>query len=242
MISQAEIPDLAAVISSIAARSVSQLDWGLPEPWLHAEVFAALKNQSKVSGWQPFDTELPYLTWYPVTLPKLANRKWHEQGAFKYVDLCIRNPHENHWCWVEFKVRHADGSARKGVGAKSALDALGKDFVGLVGMDPVRTAFYWDQPDPSIDSYWLRSALTPLSGQLSSGSHSLVSVYLQLNDNLHEDVFSESQIRSRIKTWHETRRRISQHKSDLPSFSISKAEDVAGRHSLIICESELRRI
>jgi hypothetical protein len=232
-----DTPKFSSVISLIASSGDNQLRWGLPEPWLHAEVFSELSKQAPDTGWQPFDAELPYLTYFPVSLPKPENRNWKEDGAFKYVDLCLRSEDSQRWCWIEFKVRHPDEPGRELKGAKSALDAMAKDFVGLAGMDIEQTASNWVKPDGSIDSYWLRNVLSPQAEELRAGAHRFVSIFLQLRTSLHPELFSVNAIRERIQSWHRHRCKQSMCTWGVPTYDIEFQERVAGQHSLVICRS-----
>ena len=38
-------------------------------------------------NWTPFPDEVPYVTYYPVTLPKITNRDWKKIGAVKYANI-----------------------------------------------------------------------------------------------------------------------------------------------------------
>lgn len=51
--------------------------------WVYAELHAELKKRSVLSGWVPFSKEVPYVTFYPVQLPKKAYRDWRVDGAVK---------------------------------------------------------------------------------------------------------------------------------------------------------------
>lgn len=232
-----DIPNLSNILSLITTKGDMQLGWGLPEPWLHAEVYSELSDRATDTGWQPFDAEVPYLTYFPVSLPKPGNRNWKEDGAIKYADLCLKNKDSNEWCWLEFKVRHGEEPGRETIGAKSALDAMAKDFIGLIGLDIERTASNWIEPDDSIDSYWLRSVLSPHAEDLRLGSHCFVSVYLQLRSALHPEIFSDSRVRERIQSWLKTRATQSTCTWELPAYKIKFEESVAGKHSLAICKS-----
>jgi hypothetical protein len=92
------------VFSSVCQRGQDALLWGPAEPWVHIELFAELRRQAPSTGWKPFPTELPCVTFYPVRLPKEANRNWQVDGAVKWVDLCLRSETGNQWCWFELNV------------------------------------------------------------------------------------------------------------------------------------------
>jgi hypothetical protein len=106
--------DWFGALDSVCSRANGALEWGLPEPWIHAELYAELKRRSGKSGWTPIPHEVPYVTHYPVTLPKESHRDWKTQGAVKWIDLCLQYPASNSWCWFEFKVRHCGTGKRIG--------------------------------------------------------------------------------------------------------------------------------
>lgn len=87
---QIERTDLVTLLSAILERDQAQLGWGLPEPWLQTELYAALKD----SPWKPFNTEVPYVTRCPVRLPAKGSEVDIGRpvpAAVKWVDLCLRH-------------------------------------------------------------------------------------------------------------------------------------------------------
>ena len=83
--------NLLEVFTSVCNRGNGALKWGNPEPWVHAELFAEFEAQAQNTGWIPFPTEVPYVTLYPIQIPKPSNRDWKSIGAVKWVDLCLRS-------------------------------------------------------------------------------------------------------------------------------------------------------
>lgn len=73
-----ELPEWFDVFSVVCARGKEALQWDLPEAWVHAELYAELKRRARSTGWVPFPTEVPYVTLYPVQLPKKTNRDWKD--------------------------------------------------------------------------------------------------------------------------------------------------------------------
>ena len=114
------------VFSTVCQRGQDALLWGPVEPWVHIELFAELRRRAPSTGWTPFPMELPIVTFYPVRLPKKANRNWQVDGAVKWVDLCLQSETGNQWCWFELKVRGAGGRGRERKPPRRPLTCLEK--------------------------------------------------------------------------------------------------------------------
>jgi len=197
-----DIPSLVDVFTKICTRDNGALLWGYPEEWVHAELYALFNAQAKSSGWIPFREEVPYVTRYPVVLPKPSNRDWKSAGAVKWVDLCLRSTKGNSWLWLECKARHADWSGldRKKA-SKGALDAYRKDVVALLGFDVRATADTWENPDGYTRAYWFEPVLKPYAKDLLPGTHHFFSAFLQLGGHLDEDFWSEEKIIQQVNSW-----------------------------------------
>lgn len=225
------------LFNNVCKRADGALDWGLPEPWVHAELYAELKRKESSSGWRPIPNEVPYVTFFPVCLPKKTNRDWRLVGAVKWVDLCLYHESENAWYWLEFKVRHAGEPGRQQKATKEARDAFRKDVIALVGFDPVSTAASWDQPDKFTDAYWFATLLKPKVPSIKSGKHSFVAAYLQLEAKLDAEAWSEINFRRNIESWFAYRCKQSSRKGNLPRINIAySSHPLPGSHSLLICE------
>jgi hypothetical protein len=231
------LPNWNTAFENLCSRGEKTLEWGLPEQWVHAELFAVLSTSSKETCWKPFRTEIPYLTYYPVTLPKANSRDWRREGAIKWVDICLRHTLKNSWCWFELKVRHAGNSGREDIGSKAVRDAFAKDYVGLCGLDFSLTASVWTDPDQWTKEYWFEKELSPKAKNLRRGTHHFLSAYLQLDSDVDCKIFSESSIRERIETWFQWRVKESLHKRSLPKTTIQYAAQLPGGHSLVLCQS-----
>lgn len=232
------LPDWPEVFEQVCRRGEKTLEWGLPEQWVHAELFSALKEASAENEWVPFPTELPYLTYYPVALPKKLSSNWEQHGAVKWADLSLRNDVRNTWCWLELKVRHAGCGSRESLAANLALDAFAKDYVGLCGFDALRTASIWADLDKFTKAYWFDEVLGPHSKKLVEAKHYFVSIYLQLNRDLDEKIFSEFSVKKRIESWFNRRMEASNHKRLLPETSVVYRSPIFSNHALVICQSE----
>ena len=182
-------PKLFEIFASVCARGNSALKWGNPEPWVQTEIFAEFHKLVKQSGWIPFNTEVPYVTHYPVQIPKPSNRDWKAMGAVKWIDLCLRSTDGNDWCWLEFKVRHAGINKRS---RKADLEARGvfrKDIVALLGFNTNATAEIWRNPDNFTKAYWFESYLKQYGDKLRFGNHQFISALLQLGGNRDQEIW-----------------------------------------------------
>ncbi len=65
------------IFSEVIKKDKGALKWGLPEPWVHAELYCTIIKEK--TSWTPFPDEVPYITYYPVILPKLTNRDWESK-------------------------------------------------------------------------------------------------------------------------------------------------------------------
>jgi len=196
-----QLPDWFELFKAVCFRGEEALKWGLPEPWIHAELYRAL-TKDKMSGWEPLDTEVPYVTNYPVRLPKEANRDWRTESGIKWVDLCLKSVGNDTWCWFEFKVRHvARGDDRIKEGALEARDVFRKDVVALAGFDALKTAETWENPGKSVKAYYLDYLLKPNARSICIGRHLFVAAFLQLGGKLDEEVWSEKALMKQIFQW-----------------------------------------
>jgi hypothetical protein len=172
------------------------LEWGLPEAWLHAELYSALKASSKSTGWLPFPTEVPYFTNCPV-YPQKGFR-----GGVKWVDLCLQNSQSNEWCWFELKVRHVGLGDREHRAAISARDSLKKDVVGLMGLDVLKTQQTWLNPQPHVKSHIITTHLSDKATLLTDFKNHFVTAFLQLDsNNCDQKIWSEEVLRDQIHKW-----------------------------------------
>jgi hypothetical protein len=196
-----QLPEWVNIFSEVCARNQDALQWGLPEPWVHAELYAELKRQGAYNTWTPFPTEVPYVTIYPVQLPKEANRDWKTKGAVKWVDLCLQSKMCDAWCWFEFKTRHAGGADRGQKAALEARDAFRKDVVALMGFDANATAEIWASPDSYTTAYWFEDLLKPRAERLRSGRHHFVAAFLQLGGEIDNEIWNEQVLFEEIHSW-----------------------------------------
>lgn len=233
------LPDWEAAFRDVCSGSTCQLEWGLPEPWVQAELYSVLRQSAERSGWEPFATELPYITYYPVMLPKPGTRDWKSVGAVKWIDLCLHNKSANAWCWFELKVRQASTGSRDAAGTRAALDAAVKDYVGLCGFDVRETSSVWARPDQATQAYWIAETLGPYADELVGADHYIVSAYLQLNGEFNSAVISEPGIRARLSSWLAHRSNGSSHQRQLPATVITFASTLPRDHALFICASRV---
>ncbi|MFC1994308.1 hypothetical protein ACFLVI_03490 [Chloroflexota bacterium] len=200
-----QLPDIVQAFKAVCSRDNGALKWGNPEPWVHAELFAEFDSCSGSSGWIPFDTEIPYVTYYPVQLPKPSNRDWKSAGAMKWIDLCLRSTDSDHWCWFEFKVRHVGLKERANKAALDVRNAFRQDVVALLGFDPNATADEWSNPDSSTAAYWFESTLRPYIEKLRLGTHHFISAFLQLDGNLNDEIWNGEALMEQVNLWKEHR-------------------------------------
>ncbi len=187
-----ELPEWFDVFSAVCARGKEALQWDLPEAWVHAELYAELKGRAGSTGWVPFPTEVPYVTLYPVQLPKKTNRDWKRAGAVKWVDICLRSEADNAWCWFEFKVRHVRQDKWHRNASLQAQNAFRKDVVALMGLDTDKTAHTWTAPDIYTRAYWFETLLKPCAKSLPSGRHHLIAVFLQLDSEFDPVIWEKT--------------------------------------------------
>lgn len=232
------LPDWHQVFEQVCRRGQTTLEWGLPEQWVQAELFASLLSMTRDTGWKPLSTEVPYLTYYPVFLPKPATRDWRQDGAIKWVDLCLRHETHNSWCWLELKARRCGDEDRRDESTRSALSALAKDYVGLHGLDPRKTADLWQRPDNLTKAYWFETELAPIANDLRKGTHYFVSAYLQLNQRMDPEHISPDTAMERIQSWFHWRAgKSTWNKHDVPNPSIHTTPVLTGGHGLMLCQS-----
>ena len=226
--------DWVEIFGSACGRGLRALDWGLPEPWVHAELFAELGQRAEMNGLVPFDSEIPYVTAYPVGLPKLQRRDWGVEGAVKWADITLHSPAYDEWVWLEFKVRHQGSPSRARKAALEARGAFRKDIVALAGLDAARTASTWVSPDRDTVAFWFDTVLKPHAPAVASGRHHYVAAFLQLGGHLDAEVWDA--LLQDIESWMAYRAAKSSLKPYREvAFTISKWQ-VAQERSLVLVE------
>jgi len=231
-------PNLVEIFTSVCNRDNGALKWGNPEPWVHAELFAEFEAQAQNSGWIPFTTEVPYVTLYPVQMPKPSNRDWKSIGAVKWVDLCLiseETEEPKEWCWFEFKVRHAGLSQRADKAAMEARDAFRKDIVALLGLDVNATADIWENPDCFTAAYWFKEILEPHIANLRPGNHHFICAFLQLGGEFNKAIWNREDILRQVNSWkaHRCRQRGEEF---FESGNLKVSSSPIGDHQLVVVE------
>jgi hypothetical protein len=225
-----QLPNWFAVFNEVCARDRGSLQWGLPEPWVHAELYAELAQQADATGWIPFSTEVPYATFYPVrVVPSQTGT-----SAIKWVDLCLKSRPHNAWCWFEFKVRHTGSPDRRRKAALEARDAFRKDVVSLVGFDAQGTANTWRSPDNNTKAYWFEEHLAPHVDEIRSGEHHFVAAFLQLDGELDQKVWGEQVLTAQIRSWFSYRNRSLVRQNAFPPIR-TETQRIAEKHWLLTC-------
>ena len=197
----------AEMVDTICRKGQQQLLWAYTEPWLQAEMFADLHARRESTGWEPLSVEVPYVTFVPFTPPRTAHRDWRTSGAVKWVDLCLRSHTTNEWVWIELKSRHAGTDGREASAGRQARNAVRKDIAALAALDPAKTADTWLVPDWYTRAYWFEATLAPFAEALREGTHYYVAVYLQLDGELSEEVWSSAVMEDLVYQWWRTRTR-----------------------------------
>ncbi len=228
--------DWRSLFEAVCRRGGVQLQWGLPEQWVHAELYAELWRRRGVLLWDPLPNEVPYVTWVPVRRPR--GDAWTRDGAVKWVDLCLRSTRENAWCWVELKVRHAGDPTRHQEADRSALDAVKKDLAALVGFDPQRTARAWANPDVNTKAHWFRTLLGPHVDAVGGGRHMFVVAYLELlSSGMNGDLWDRKKVLHGVEASLQNRNREIDEPIVLPSdIKYSQTSGVGGEHTLVVWE------
>ena len=233
-------PNWFDVFGSVCGRGQGTLEWGLPEAWVHAELYAEFKRRASATGWVPFSTELPYVTFCPVQPPKRTNRDWKVMGAVKWVDLYLWSRDHNAWCWFEFKVRQAGSHSRQREAALQARNVFRKDVVALMGFDAQLTADAWVNPDRHTTAYWFERVLKPKAKNLHSGKHHFAAVFLQLEGELDPTIGDEKPLVEQIRDWFSYRGKQTGNHRTFPDISIaSSVQPLIGNHALLVCEWSL---
>jgi hypothetical protein len=195
------LPNWLDVFEAVCSRGGDALYWGLPEPWVHAELYAELLKTSPSTAWLPLSTEVPYVTFSPVQLPKTSNRDWREVGAVKWVDMRLHSADHNAWCWFEFKARPAGAGERRTKASLEARHAFKKDIAALVAFDAELTSRAWSDPDEYARAYWFADILTPHADKIVTGKHYCVAAFLQIGGELEEDVLSQPAVAEQARRW-----------------------------------------
>lgn len=229
-----QFPDLVDVFQSVSNRDNGALKWGGIEPWVHAELFAEFNRRSATTSWVPFDSEVPYITFFPVQLPKVSNRDWKSTGAIKWIDLCLRSTDNKYWCWFEFKVRHSGPKERSARTAMEARNAFRQDVVALQGFDATLTADAWQNPDRFTVAYWF-DTLSPYCEMIRDGKHHFISAFLQLDGDLDGDIWKREVLLKQIDDWKNHRCKQS-GKFHSTSNEMNIVSNSLGRHSLLYVE------
>lgn len=223
------------IFSKVIKKDTGALKWGLPEPWVHAELYSATTKEE--TNWTPFPDEVPYVTYYPVTLPKITNRDWRKIGAVKYVDMCLKNNDKKEFCWLEFKVRNTTYHSNSLQANIESRDAFRKDIVALIGFSAELTSEAWSKPDKYTKSYKYDKLLKDYTEYIAKAKHRFVSCYLHLEKPVLDEVWNKSILIKEINNWLNYRKKDSAIKTDMPAINIEYYKNIASsNHSLIICD------
>jgi hypothetical protein len=227
--------DWCEIFNAVTKRGPSTLNWGLPEPWVQAELFREFSDRKDQTGWEPLIQEIPYLTYFPVQFPNEKKKNWKRDGAIKFIDLCLTSKSEKAFCWFELKVRHTGDPDREYEASKDALFAFKRDVGALIGFDRLGTCEVLRNPDEDTKAYWLEKMITPHLKAFDSSKHYFVSAYLQLWGKLNAELWSRDSVRNQIESWVKTRSKESEKDIGIPNIEhIEASGSIAGRHSLFI--------
>lgn len=221
-------------ISIVCAKGGEALKWDTPEPWFHAELFGVFNREAPLSGWKPFDFEVPYRTFYPVQQTK--GDAWKTTGAEKWVDLCLHSAASNEWYWFEFKVRHWRELDTQQF-AVSAQLAFCKDVVALIGFYRESTAKIWNDYDGHTTAY--KSRLTPYAADLARGKHHFVTAFVQLrlgqsSIRLDPGLWDEQPLSAAIGRTLADEGKASGYTCARPNFVLDKLE--RDGYSIVVCQ------
>ena len=220
-------PDWYDVFGAGCKRGQDALQWVAPEPWIQAELCAELNNRKSFTGWTAFSAEPPYMTYYPVRLPKKTGEDV-KSGAIKWGDLCLKSTTENAWCWLELKVRH------KGLEGR---EAFRNDVAALVGFNTDKTADTWEQPDKYTWSFQFKRFWTVENArELHLGVHHFVAAFLQLDDILDPKDWGEEKLKEQVQNWVSYRHKKAGYTDPCPSVSFGLRQCEVGCHTLVLCE------
>jgi hypothetical protein len=219
-----------SAFESVCRRGDGALQWGLPEPWIHAELFAELSQMAPQTGMAPIAHEVPDVTHCPVVIPK--RRDLATRGAVKWVDLCLHSEDKTQYLWFEFKIRHAGRSEREEQADASSMDAVRKDIAALIGFDLALTEETWRNPDGATKSHWMPTVLGPLVDSLPITTHHFVMAYIKLDGELDPGLWNQASISKAVSKWLPKRSKV----AVLPDMAVGITDGIAGRHSLMLAE------
>lgn len=225
------------IFKNVCKKDNGALDWGLPEQWVHAELFSELKRQSNTNNWEPFSDEVPYITFYPVNLPKLTNRDWKKIGAVKYVDLCLKSIDLIEFLWFEFKVRNITYHKNLFQANFESRDTYKKDIVSLIGFSKELTSNIWKIQDTYTKSYKYDFILKDQFENILKAKHKFISCYLHLYSDLDDEIWNERKLKNTIFDWCSYRIKESFNKIAFPEIKLKYYKNFCKeKHSLIICK------
>jgi hypothetical protein len=233
-------PDAFAKVCGRDRHTQDALRWGLPEPWVQTELYAELEQRASDTGWHPFANEVPYVTRYPVRLPKKTYRDWRTEGAVKWIDLCLHSISCDTWCWLELKVRQVGDLGRSEESSYGAREVFCRDVVALMGFDAKKTGDTWEYPDDYTEAYWFKEVLGPYTGSVRSRRHHFVAAFLQLGGGFAPTVWEDRELEQQIARWFGYRERQAKTGRACPEIRVRKVEPpITGAHSLLICDWDL---
>jgi len=223
-----ETPKWVELFTAILTRGQEALEWGLPEPWCHAELYRELKSREAESGWIPFPDEIPYVTCYSAKMTgSIVGNKW--------ADLCLCTRAGDVWYWFELKARKkvADESLRT-TRAEQADAALRDDIAALVGFDVQRTAQAWENNKSSSNHY--SPHVKDYSRALLNSRQYFAAAFLQLDGADRIDDWKEQEFCKTVEVYLQKRKSES-FNSSRPILAVENfIKKPIGGHSLILCQ------
>lgn len=214
-----KLPSWSECFDNILSLDRRALEWGLPETWVHAELYADLMSKKEVTGGEPLPTEIPYVTLFPVMPGRGVNAR--PDGIVKWSDLCLHTEDFSSWCWIELKVRHVGEPEAAPLAAKRARDGFRKDVVALQGFIPAKTETIWACPNDS--AFYYSKRLIQLANHIHCAKHHFVAILIQLNGKLDETIWAEKAVSDEINKWRTYRLRAVGDASSLANQTLPQS-------------------
>lgn len=225
------------IIKNILIRNKYAINWPLLERWLQVELFTYLYKNSNKLNIEIFPFEPSFKTSYAKKSSSCYNGI--NKLFTKYPDLVFFDTSLQKWYWVELKVKNMNRNLNFSKTEIKARNNYIDDVLSFIGFNMAEnySEFYNFQEELGLTSMEIEYLKTYFSF-LKTGDHFFISIFLNLDNNFHEDIWGKQVLANRIFNNFLKLKNQNFHDVDFPNISIKLSNDFFDKNSILITEWE----